>query len=441
MIKKSILLAFMILNIHFSYAQTADSSTIYQAIDAFIQANVEEKPKLEKKNIQLNPDFTYVFSRLKQGKRYSKDVSKGFFEHNFTNDRDIEHPNLIFIPFKYNPEKKYQVRVFLHGAVSSFNMRQLINSVNRTDTSWNSVNTINLYPASWILSKWWNYSQYENISNLLRFIKENYNVDENDIYITGVSDGATGLFYLSNFYQTPFSCYLPFIGSMEILNSLTDKQFYIKNYQGLSFLIINGKKDEIFDINYVTHSVDELRNTAKEVKFFVVDSSKHNTRWYPVLRDTVKNFINTHKRNPYPNKIFFATEKPDTFCRKFWVKIDRIGKTRKETIIEDLNQIIINQKPEKLFQRTSLFGQIDVNKIGNKVYIKTLNIKKYTLLISPDHFDLSKPIEVYTNDLLSFEGVLPQDLRTLLNYNIEDNDRTMLFSNELRITVGNIFKK
>jgi len=441
MIKNIIFLVFLVLNFQYSFAQITDSIAIYLATDAFIQANVEDRLKLKKKIIQLNPDFNYVFSHLKQGKRYPKNVPKGFFEHNFKNDRGIEHPNLVFIPYMYNPKEKHQVRIFLHGAVSSYNMRQIFSSINRIDTSWNSVNTISLFPASWTLSKWWSYSQYENISKLLRFIKENYNVDENDVYLTGISDGGTGTYYLSNFYQTPFSCYLPFIGSMETLIYKRDKQFYLKNYQGLSFLVVNCLKDQIFNIDYVAPSVNELIKVAQEVKFYVVDSSNHSMRWYPVLKDTIMNFIYRHKRNPFPDKIYYATEKPDTFGRKFWVKIDEIGKTKNGTTIEDLNQIIINTKPDTLFQRTKFFGQIEINKLGNKVFIKTQNIKKYTLLISPDHFDLSKPIEVYTNGLLSFEGVLPKELKTLLNYYIEDNDRSMLFSNEINITVGKVFKR
>ncbi|RPH33376.1 MAG: hypothetical protein EHM93_05350 [Bacteroidales bacterium] len=440
MIKSYCLFALIVLNIQCLAAQTLDSSIVNQTINTFLHANTKEKQKVKKKIIQLSPDFNYLYSQLKEGKRYSKEVSKGFFEHNFKNALGVEHPNLVFIPYKYNPAKKYQVRIFLHGAVSTFDMRQWVSTVNRMDTVWRSVNTINLYPASWALSKWWNYSQYENISKLLEYVKETYNVDENDISITGISDGATGIYYLTNFYQTPFSCLMPFIGSIEMLTFLTNKQFFIKNYQNLSFLIVNSKRDEIFSIDFVVPTINELKKHAKEVKFFISDSSKHNIRWYPILKDTIKNFIHAHKRNPFPDRIFYATEKPDTFCRKYWVKIDRIGKTEGGKI-EDSNQITINDESVQLFPRRRLFGQIEVQKIENKVFVKTQNVKKYTLLISPDVFDLDKPIEVYTNGNLSFNGKISKSLKTLLNYYIEDNDRTMLFSSELSITVGKTFKQ
>jgi len=214
-------------------------------INKYLQANSETKKKISKELIRKNFNFDYIFSRLKEGKHYSQDVQKGFFEHNFQHEHGIEHPNLVFISYKYNPEKKDKVCPYLHGGVSSFDKRQIYHHINRIDTHWRSINPICLYPSSWILSEWWSSGQYENLAYLLNFIKENYNIDENDVYITGVSDGATGIYYLSNFYQTPFSYYLLLIGSMELLTTLTDNQFYLRNFQGLSFLIVNGEKDEV----------------------------------------------------------------------------------------------------------------------------------------------------------------------------------------------------
>jgi predicted esterase len=416
------------------FAQPSDSISI-QLIRHYLQADQKSKERISKELIRKNVDFDFVAEQIRQGKQYQTSLQTGFMEHNFINKIGIEHPNLVFIPYNYDPAKKYTVRIFLHGGVSSLEMRKWVQLINRTDTVWNSVNTINLYPASWALTKWWTYSQYENLSELLAFVKDNYNIDENQVSVRGVSDGATGIYYQSNFFQTPFSCYLPLIGSMQKLSYLADKQFYLKNYQGLSFFIVNGRKDEVFDIRYVIPSVQELQKTAKEVNFTVIDSARHNTNWYPVLKNQIENFIKTHPRNPFPDQVFYATEKPDTFNRKFWVVINQIGK-EKLAEMDDINTIIIDNQTVSMFSRRKPFGQIEVNKSGNTVQVSTQNVKNYSLLISPEHFDLQKPITVYTNNVLSFQGILPKDLRTLLKYNILDNDRAMLYSSELKITVG-----
>jgi len=439
MLRKSIIIILSQFFIGYVYPQDEDS-IVSKAIINYLSTTKKDKKVQERRILQLNPNFDYLYNSLKSGKKYSTKVTKGFFEHRFINNKGIEHPALIFIPYKYDPNQKYKVRVFLHGGVNNLDSRQVYSLINRIDTSWQSVNTICLFPSSWIISPWWSYNQYENLSNLLDYIKEVYNTDENNVYLTGVSDGATGIFYLSNFFQTPFSCYLPFIGGMQMLTILTHKQFYLDNYQGLSFFIVNGRKDQIFDINFVIPSISELKKVGQDIRFIVVDSAKHNTRWYPTLKDSINSFIAAHKRNPYPDRINYATEKPDTFGRKFWVRIDKIGMKSKNNDLRDYNQISINGKSIQLFPRNKIFGQIDVSKTGNTVHVLTNGVKRFTLLISPDHFDLEKPITVYTNNVLSFEGLLVKDNGVLLKYFTEDNDRTMLFAGELSIKVGREFK-
>jgi len=422
------------------FAQSEDTLQGKETIEKYLAANQFEKEQYINAVINSNNDFNVVYNLLTKGKNYSATAPKGFFVKNYINKQGIEHPNLVFIPYNYNPEIKYQVKIFLHGGVSTFNARKWVNTINRKDTAWLSVNTINIYPSSWAFSKWWNYSQYENISKLLSYIKENYNVDENNVSLSGVSNGGTGVYYLSNFYQTPFSCYLPYIGSMETLLYQNNKEIYINNYQGLNFYIVNARKDEIFDINFIVPTISALKQVAKEVKFTIVDTSTHNLRWFPILKDSIENFIDSHKRNPFPDLVKYSTEKPDTFCRKFWVKINMIG-FKKGDIAEELNTTIQNERTVQLFPRKRLFGQIEVFKNGNTVYVKTKNVRKYSLLISPKHFDFNKPIEVYTNGVLSFNSIIQKKMAIMLKYYTEDNDREMLFASELEIKVGKEFNK
>ena len=159
MIKKGVILLIILLIGGDIYSQAEDSIAL-EAIRKYLAADKRLRKNEAKKILKLNPHFDFVFHSLKQGKKYNADVTKGFFEHNFINEKGIEHPNLVFIPLKYNPEQKYKVKVFLHGGVSNLNMRQIHGMINKSDTSWLSVNTICLYPSSWLFSPWWNYNQY-----------------------------------------------------------------------------------------------------------------------------------------------------------------------------------------------------------------------------------------------------------------------------------------
>ena len=69
-------------------------------------------------------------------------------------------------------------------------------------------------PASWPESIWWQESQVENLHGLLNDIKQVYNVDENRVYLLGMSDGATGAYYHAFKATTPWAAFLPFHGTL-----------------------------------------------------------------------------------------------------------------------------------------------------------------------------------------------------------------------------------
>ena len=58
---------------------------------------------------------------------------------------------------------------------------------------------------------------------------------------------------------------------------------------------------------------------------------------------------------------------------------------------------------------------------------------EFTLLVSPDAFDLAQPVKVVANGRTVFDGRVEPSLATLLKWAARDNDRTMLFAAELHI--------
>ena len=79
------------------------------------------------------------------------------------------------------------------------------------------------------------------------------------------------------------------------------------------------------------------------------------------------------------------------------------------------------------------YGDVDLRRDGQNIVVNTIGVVRYTLLISPEEFDLDQPITVRTNGNLSFSGVVASDVGTLLRWWRLDRDRTMLFAAEITI--------
>jgi hypothetical protein len=72
---------------------------------------------------------------------------------------------------------------------------------------------------------------------------------------------------------------------------------------------------------------------------------------------------------------------------------------------------------------------------GNTVTATTRGTGGFTLLLSPDQFDFNKKVKVLANGKSVFDGKVQKDLRTLLKWAAEDNDRTMLFGAAVHVDV------
>ena len=79
-------------------------------------------------------------------------------------------------------------------------------------------------------------------------------------------------------------------------------------------------------------------------------------------------------------------------------------------------------------------GRVDLTRTGNTVTARTRGIKEFTLLLSPDQFDFDKNVKVIVNGRVAFDGARREERRTLTKWAARDNDRTMLFGAELKIT-------
>ena len=93
----------------------------------------------------------------------------------------------------------------------------------------------------------------------------------------------------------------------------------------------------------------------------------------------------------------------------------------------------VNARPA--FPRRAPSGRVDIERLGNTVTVSTRGVRGYTLLLSREQFDFSRPIRVVMNDIVAHDAVVTPDARTLLRWAARDQDRSLLFGAELEIEV------
>jgi dienelactone hydrolase len=90
---------------------------------------------------------------------------------------------------------------------------------------------------------------------------------------------------------------------------------------------------------------------------------------------------------------------------------------------------------ELMFPPNQPSGRVDLVRTGNTVDARTRGVAAFTLLLSPDQFDLTKPVTVTVNGRTLVERVVGKDVGTLLKWAATDDDRTMLFGAAVSVEV------
>ncbi len=417
---------------------TGPAPTSDAAFERYWAANdPSEAAKAAADVVKSGASFDEVYRRLKEGRRYVNSVATGIVAA-----RRGEFSYTLDVPPTYDPARRYQIRFQLHGGVSApreASERRGRGGIGRLA----GVEQIYVLPAGWNEAPWWSDAQVQNLRAILDTVKRTYNIDENRVVVSGVSDGGTGAYFVAMRDTTPYAAFLPLNGSILVLRNVdgsVDGDLYPNNLRNKPFYVVNGGRDPLYPIAAVEPSLVHMAQRGVNITYRPQPQAGHDTSWWPAVQDAYETFVRAHPRVPLPDRLTWETSDPRGFARAHWLEIDKLGsppdEARRLTDVNDLDvPPALRGKPARLFDRTRKSGRVDLTRSGNTVEAVTRGVSQFTLLLSPDQFDFGAPIRVTVNGRAAFDGRVDKSVATLMKWAARDNDRTMLFAAELKIAV------
>jgi len=387
--------------------------------------------------IATTVDVDTAIARVKQGRRYL-DEKRGEYSLRWRSKTGPFFNNVIDVPAAYDPSRKWPLRVQLHGGVGRPSPNAVApgrppaapgappaRAANRIEGE----PQIYLHPSGWMQAQWWDEEQVDNILRAVDTLKRKYNIDETQIYLTGISDGGTGVYYLALKEPNPWSSYLPLNGSLAVLRnpqSGADGEMHGNNFINAPLYVVNGENDQLYPAAQVEPHMTWLKRMGVNVVFRPQAGAGHNTAWWPSERAPFERFVHDHARAAQPPAVSWETERVDRFNRNRWLIINEIRTdTSRQTVLTDLG----------FFQHTRRSGRVDIRRNGNTFDAVVRDVASFTLLLSPDAIDFGKPVVVTANGKQVFSGVVKKDAGVLLRWAARDNDRTAIYGAELKVAV------
>ena len=319
----------------------------------------------------------------------------------FVNDKEYAYSGLV--PENYNPSKQYALIIHLHGAMSTGDTH--IDKWKKIFEGANSDNYIMICPT-YPESKWRSKTGEKIVFTLLNKLKDIYNIDENRIFLTGMSMGAGGTYSISRFHPDVFSGIAPVAGATDLFN----KGLLLENFIPLPVYIIHGSKDSMVSVEYGRVAYQKLKDLKCDVTYIEHDMVSKmkggGGHFYPAdLLPALLKWFDTKKRKPMPLQLFFRQTK-NNHDRIFWISADSLTQ---DTI--------------------TIQGEIK----NNKIEITAGGMKKIKIFLNEGLVDFTKPVIVSVNNKNVFNKSIKPDVKTLLRNYRKDRDSGMLFTYEMEI--------
>ena len=299
----------------------------------------EEAAGLADPIVRAGVNFDEAYRRLQRGRSYTARDTGVVRMDNRTSD-GVEHAYAVTVPAAYDPARRYQVRIQLHGGVGG----RATGAPVGTGTVGALAGAEQMYvvPNAWADAPWWSRDQVLNLAAIVDRVKRLYNVDENRVVLSGVSDGATGALYVAMRETTPFASVLPLNGYLMVLamRDIDDGLIFANNLRNKPMFAVNGGRDPLYPTRVVDPYIEHLKRGGVAVDYHPQPDAGHNTAWWPEVKDTYETFVREHPRKPLPDTLTWEMGNSAGFNRAHWLVIDRLGAPKGDaTSLADLNDM------------------------------------------------------------------------------------------------------
>jgi pimeloyl-ACP methyl ester carboxylesterase len=345
---------------------------------------------------------------LREGRVYGSAPAGIVRLTNRTSD-GIEHHFAVTVPDGYDPTHRYRVRIQLHGGVGMRRDSTPPPNAGGIGALEGDEPQFYIVPFAWDQAPWWSSDQLLNLRDILDQVKRRYNVDENHVVLSGVSDGGTGTYYTAMRDTTAFAAFLPLNGFWGVLAAPdldVDGPLFPGNLRDKPFFIVNGERDPLYPIALVEPAVAHYRAIGMSLEYWPQAGAGHNTQWWPRVKPRFEDFVRAHPRRPLPDRLTWETADTKIFNRAHWLVVDALGAARGEQILDDPN--LVASAPRLEFGVRSIGNRVNAVVPGSNAEQFGLKVGDALVRVNDESVHVSIDIEEL------FERVKPGTAMTLL---------------------------
>jgi predicted peptidase len=174
---------------------------------------------------------------------------------------------LLYLPKDYDESKEYPLVLFLHGAGERGSSLEKVKKHGppKLVEQGKDFPFILVSPQCPLNERW----DTEQLSALIDEIEDEFNINNNRIYVTGISMGGYGTWKMAQTFPDRFAAIIPICGGGDFSNACIIKHLPIWTF--------HGAKDKVVSLGESERMVNNLKRCNGNVKFTVYPDATHDS--------------------------------------------------------------------------------------------------------------------------------------------------------------------
>ncbi len=240
---------------------------------------------------------------------------------------DTDQPYALYLPKGFDPARKYPLVMSLHGAASNhrLNLRRVFGKGNlpgQSDTeatrSFPALPDVDFIVASPLARGTIGYQGIgeRDVYDVLADVKKRFPIDEDRVYLTGLSMGGGGTAWLGLTRPDVWAAIAPVCAALP-----PGTEELAPNALNLPVHLFHGEIDPVVPVASSRAFHKNLVELGAPAQYTEYPGVRHNS-WDNAYKDAaIFQYFSQHRRNRYPKRVRFST-RSYAYRSAYWVQID-----------------------------------------------------------------------------------------------------------------------
>ena len=292
--------------------------------------------------VNAAPEYRLVIDYISAFPFPPADAGKAVLKTNKCID-GVVRPYVLYVPNTYNNQTPAPLFIWLHGSVSRPDLNKAPlelfekSPVKKMaeDNGW-----IALIPLGQSGATWWDKVGMTNIIAQIRLTKQEYNIDDDRVWMAGFSDGASGAFLFSMAIPSDFAAFAALNGHMGVGSIDGNQPLYAPNMRSTPIFATTTDSDQLYPTSKMKKSFDMAKAAGADILYRQLPGRHDMNDVLPIFPEIIA-FLKDHPRRSFPNHLEWeSAARSFGLCR--WLSIEGINDHDPAAWHRDFNTVLVD---------------------------------------------------------------------------------------------------